>query len=83
MHLGENLAMSVRIGSKLPISVMRGLIEYLRANTDLFVISLDEIPDIDPNVACHHLNIDPSIRYVDQRRRRQSLEKFEATMNTI
>ncbi|MCI53779.1 hypothetical protein A2U01_0075026, partial [Trifolium medium] len=36
------------------------------------------MPGIDPTVACHHLNIDPNMKYVAQRRRKQSTEKAKA-----
>ena len=33
---------------------------------------------LDPEVACHHLTIDPTIKAVAQRRRKQSTEKAKA-----
>lgn len=59
------------------------LIECLQANTNLFAIYPHEIPDIIPKVACHQLKLDVNARYVSQHRRKQSLEKAEATKNTV
>lgn len=64
------------------IKVKKRHIKCLKANVKLFVVSPDEIPDIDSSVACHHLNIDPFVRYVARQRRRQSLEKAEVTRKT-
>ena len=36
------------------------------------------MPDLDPEVACHHLNIDPAIKAVAHCRRKQSTEKAKA-----
>ena len=36
------------------------------------------MPGIDPKIACHHLTIDPSLKAVAQRRRKQSPERAEA-----
>ena len=36
------------------------------------------MPRLDPEIACHHLIIDLSLKVVAQRRRKQSSEKVEA-----
>jgi hypothetical protein len=36
------------------------------ANTNMFVVSPEEMPRIDPKVACHRLNVNPIMRYVAQ-----------------
>lgn len=52
--------MEVIIGTTLS-SEMRGqMIEFLKANLDVFAWSHGEMDGIDPEVACHRLNIDPS-----------------------
>ena len=35
------------------------------------------MPGLDPEIACHHLTIDPALKEVAQRRRKQSPEKAE------
>jgi hypothetical protein len=32
----------------------------------MFVVSPEEMPRIDPKVACHRLNVNPNMRYVAQ-----------------
>ena len=39
------------------------------------------MPNIDPSVACHQLNIGPLVCYVAQQRRRQSFEKVEEMLD--
>ncbi|KAI5390822.1 hypothetical protein KIW84_075924 [Lathyrus oleraceus] len=73
----------LRLSTKIKTKVKEGLVRCLRANVDLFTISPHEMPTIDPSVACNQLNIDLGAWYVSQRRRRQSLEKEEATTNTV
>ncbi|MCI66293.1 hypothetical protein A2U01_0087551, partial [Trifolium medium] len=55
----------------------------LRANANLFACTPEEMSSVDPELACHHLNVDPKMRYVAQQRRRQSPEKAEAAKNII
>ncbi|MCI39483.1 hypothetical protein A2U01_0060715 [Trifolium medium] len=47
----------------------------LRENADLFAWSATEMPDLDPEVACHQLTIDPAASVVVQHRRKLSPEK--------
>ena len=49
----------------------------------LYHIQPYEMPDIDPSIACNHVNVDAKACYVSQHQRRQSLEKDEATTSTI
>lgn len=50
---------------------------------ELFSINPHEMTGMDPNVACHRLNVDTKARYVSQRWKRQSKEKAEATASTV
>lgn len=55
----------------------------LLSETNNFSISLHDMPDIDPTVAFHPLNIDPNAHYVSQWQKRQTFEKVEATMREV
>lgn len=83
MQLDGNPIIVLKIGVDLPALVKINIINFLKANAYLFVIFLDEMSCIDPCVTCHQLNIDPSIKYMALRRLRKSLEKVDATRNTI
>lgn len=64
IQLEEYLYRSVKIGVGLHLKVRTILIEFLQDNAKLFAITPNEILDIDPNIACHHLNVDAKARYV-------------------
>lgn len=72
IQINENSTRTVIIGDKLPALVERDLINCLKVNVDLSLIFPDEISDMDPNMACHQLNIYLFIRYMDKRMRWQS-----------
>ena len=44
----------------------------------MFAWSATEMPGLDPDIACHHLTIDPALKEVAQHRRKQSPKKTEA-----
>ena len=81
--LGEDPHKGVKIGTGLPELARKQLATCLRENADLFAWSASEMPELDPNVACHQLTIDPTIRAVAQRRRKQSPEKTEAAEQAV
>lgn len=53
VQLEDNITWSVKIRFELSLEVRSMLIECLQVNIDLFVISLHEMPHIDPKVASH------------------------------
>ncbi|XP_058724210.1 uncharacterized protein LOC131595762 [Vicia villosa] len=81
--LGDNPNRAVKIGKGIPDLPRKQLIACLRANADLFAWSAAEMPGLDPEVACHHLSINPTAKAVVQRRRRQSPEKAEAAEKAV
>lgn len=60
--------MSVNIRTELSPKVRVGLVKCLQANVDLFTIFLYEMPRIDPQVACHQLNLDVRSKYVSTKK---------------
>ena len=58
--------------------VKRKLKACLRENADLFAWSAAEMLELDLKIEYHHLTIDPYLKVVAQRRRKQSSEKIEA-----
>src|SRR3954468_9839273 len=81
--LGDDPSKSVKIGKSIPDLPRKQLVACLRANADLFAWSAAEMPGLDPEVACHHLSIDPAAKAIVQRRRRQSPEKAEAAEKAV
>ncbi|CAL9029545.1 unnamed protein product, partial [Prunus brigantina] len=68
----------VRIGTSLNPSLRREFISFLRANSEVFAWSYDDMPGISPDVISHKLNIDPSFKPVRQKRRSYDTERYEA-----
>ncbi|MCI48117.1 hypothetical protein A2U01_0069360, partial [Trifolium medium] len=68
VQLDDNPTKTIKIGANLAQRVQEALIGCLKANADVFATSPEEMPRIDPMVACHHLNVDHSMKYVAQRR---------------
>ena len=50
-----------QVGAKLPSQEKEILLEFLRANIDVFAWSPYEAPGIDPSFICHRLNVNPSV----------------------
>ena len=65
----------MKIGVDLPDLAKWKLNAFLRENDDHFPWSAAEMPELDITIACHQLTIDPSLKAVVQRRRKQSSEK--------
>ena len=79
----EDPQKGVKIGTGLPELARKQLTACLQENADLFAWNVSEMPGLDPNVACHQLTIDPAVRAVAQRRRKQSPEKTEAAEQAV
>ena len=60
----------VKIGADLTDLEKRQLEACLKENVDLFAWSAIEMPRLDPEIACHHLTIDPALKAVAQHRRK-------------
>lgn len=73
----------VRIWGRFFVHGQKRLVECLNANVGLFAVSLEEMSDIDPNVAYYQLKIDPSTRYRIQQRSRQSPKMAEEIMSMV
>ena len=55
---------STRIGVDLEGEIKKGFICFLRKNIDVFAWSHEDMPDIDPSVITHRLNVHPSSKPV-------------------
>ncbi|KAL0440240.1 UNVERIFIED_CONTAM: hypothetical protein Slati_2507000 [Sesamum latifolium] len=58
-----------KIGSKMKDDVREEIIKCLWKNKDIFVWTPQDLEGIDPGVITHHLNIDPNIKPVKQKKR--------------
>ena len=59
------------------------LIQFLRENIDVFAWSHEDIPAIDPSVITHHLNVYPSSKPVQQKKRFFAPERDNAIKEEV
>ncbi|CAA0836868.1 Unknown protein, partial [Striga hermonthica] len=73
-----DLPKQLRIGACLPEPLRTKLIQFLRANADVFAWKHEDMKGIDPKVACHRLNIDKTVKPVIQKRRKLGPDRQQA-----
>ena len=69
----------VKVGINLETTIKEALIAFLRKNQDVFAWSHKDMVGIDPNISCHHLNIDSHFSPVQQKRRLLDKERSRAS----
>ena len=50
-----------QVGAKLPLQEKERLLDFLRANVDVFAWNPYEAPGVDSNFICHRLNVNPVV----------------------
>jgi len=78
IQIGKEADYTVKIGAHLIQTLKERLIESLRRNADLFAWTSADMPDIDPNVACHRLSILPGYKPVVQKLQRMGPKRQQA-----
>ena len=68
----------VRIGSGMDEVIKGELVKCLQSHADIFAWSHEDMPGIDPEVACHKLAIRKGTKPVRQKRRCFNQERYEA-----
>ncbi|XP_057719609.1 uncharacterized protein LOC130934033 [Arachis stenosperma] len=68
------------VGEALEGAERARLIQILRRNADLFAWTPDDMPGINPEVICHKLAIDKTVRPVAQKKRNLGDEKRQAAL---
>ncbi|CAA0829061.1 Unknown protein, partial [Striga hermonthica] len=61
---------SLRIGANLQEPIRSCLIQFLQSNSDVFAWKHEDMKGIDPQKACHCLNLDKTVKPVIQKRRK-------------
>ncbi|KAI5353305.1 hypothetical protein L3X38_006198 [Prunus dulcis] len=59
---------NVWINSRLSLDDKMELTTFIQHNKDMFARSLYDMPDIDPQIICHQLHVNPAIKPVAQKR---------------
>ncbi|KAH7862454.1 hypothetical protein Vadar_005027 [Vaccinium darrowii] len=71
------------IGETLPELEERDLVTFLKDHIDVFAWTPQEMPGIDPEVICHHLNVDPQHKPVVQKARRSAPQHADAVIEEV
>lgn len=67
----------------MPPAEKEELLVFLRDNLDVFAWSAYEVPRVDLNFICHHLNVNPAIVPKRQPPRRSSKEHVEVVKEEV
>ncbi len=80
---GVTEMVTVQVGSGLSSLEKEQLIEFLRANKDIFAWSPADMPGIDPEVMVHRLQVKPTSRPVLQKKRGSAPERQQAAAEEV
>ncbi|CAA0807007.1 Unknown protein, partial [Striga hermonthica] len=69
---------SLHIGANLQDPLRSNLIQFLQSNTDVFAWKHEDMKGIDPQKACHRLNLDKTVKPVIQKRRKFGPDRQKA-----
>ena len=83
LTIGDDPEKFFQIGSQLPQREKEELIKFLKQNIDVFAWNTYEAPRVDPELICHHLNVNPLIAPKKQLPRRPSKEHAEAVREEV
>ena len=72
-----------QVGSELPPQEKEELVGFLRRNFDVFAWDAYDALGVDPNLICHHLNVNPSSIPKKQPPRRPSKEHVSAVRDEV
>ena len=75
--------MLFRSGAQLPPQKKEELMVFLRKSIDVFAWNACEALEMDPNLICHHLNVNPTVIPKKQPPRRSSKEHSEAVKEEV
>ena len=79
----DNPEKSTRIGIDLEAKIKKDLIHFLRENIDVFAWSHEDMPGIDSSVITHCLNVYPSSKPVQQKKRVFAPERDNAIKEEV
>nr|XP_027089516.1 uncharacterized protein LOC113710608 [Coffea arabica] len=69
---------TIRVGTRLPNLVKRGMVSLLREYRDVFAWAAEEVQGVPHHLMIHELNVDPQIRPVKQKIRHIGPERSRA-----
>jgi len=71
------------ISESLSPSEKEDLISLVREYIDVFAWNYEDMPGLNPQVAMHHLNVNPDVKLVKQHQRRLRPEIMEAIQSEV
>nr|XP_027082689.1 uncharacterized protein LOC113705025 [Coffea arabica] len=74
---------TVRVGTRLPNLVKKGMLDLLRDFRDVFAWNSEEVQGVPHHLIIHELNVDPQIRPVKQKRRHLGPERSRAVSEEV
>ncbi|CAA0810559.1 Unknown protein, partial [Striga hermonthica] len=74
---------SLRIGANLQEPTRSCLIQFLQSNSDVFAWKHEDMKGIDPQKACHRLNLDKTVKPVIQKRRKFGPDRQKALKEKV
>ena len=72
-----------QVGTQMPLLEKEQLVDFLRTNIYVFAWDVYEASGVDPNIICHHLNVNPSVTLRRQAPRRLSKEHAKAVKSEV
>ncbi|CAI8614509.1 unnamed protein product [Vicia faba] len=83
VQIGSLLSKIAYLGTNLSPKEESEIVDILKKNIDLFAWKPSDMPDIDPNIMCHHLVLDIGVRPVAQHKRKGGEEKRKAIIKEV
>lgn len=80
---GNNANDKFLIGSSLDEEERKEMAMFLKANIDVFMWQLSNMPGIEAKVLCHKLHVDKNFKHVKQKPRRMALEKAKSVEEEV
>jgi hypothetical protein len=79
----EHPEKSTRIGANLSPQTRKSIVHFLKNNKDVFTLSHEDMPGIDPSIISHKLNVNPYLHPIKQKRRVFASERNNAIMEEV
>ena len=79
----SNLERYTRVGSDLEEKTKKDLVQFFKKNIDVFAWSHEDMPGIYPSVITHRLNVSPSFKPIQQKKRVFAPERDDAIKEEV
>ena len=73
----------LKLGKNLFDKLREAISAFLKQNLDVFVWTHSDMKGIDPEIMCHHLNLDSNKKPVRQKRHAMDAERYQALKDEV